>query len=390
MRVPSSGLDEVELSDVIGEIYDCVIDPSRWDATLDRLRRLLDCAGCALYVTDLRNAVARMQSIVGLEPAWAERFPEYAEEAAAMMASVPGLMSRALDEPIVGRRDIPDEVFRTSRYWQEWAVPQGTVDFVTLNLMRGPERVAGAALGRFEEHGLITDREVRLLRLIAPHLRRAVTITDLIDMKSMKAETLGQTLDLVSAGVVLVAENAEILHANRAADRMLRQAAPISSVRGKLSVADAEAAARLREIVGVTVRSDAAIGDAGIGMPLGGHDGPPATVHVLPIAAGALRSRLEPRGAAAVFVASESVRPAMNLLPVAEAFGLSPAETRVLARLLQGESLEKAAAGLNISRTTAKTHLSRLFAKTGTKRQAALIALVNLHVPPLAGVGPRQ
>src|SRR5690606_12616394 len=126
-----------------------------------------------------------------------------------------------LDEPVVGRRDIPDEVFRTSRYWQEWAAPQGTVDFITLNLMRTPDRLSGAALGRFEEHGLITDREVRLLRLIAPHLRRAVTITDLIDMKCMEAETLGRTLDMVSAGVLLVAQDAEILQTNRVADRML-------------------------------------------------------------------------------------------------------------------------------------------------------------------------
>jgi hypothetical protein len=51
------------LSDLIGAIYDCVIDPGRWEVTLDRLRGLLDCINCILSVTDLHNAVVRVQKM---------------------------------------------------------------------------------------------------------------------------------------------------------------------------------------------------------------------------------------------------------------------------------------------------------------------------------------
>ena len=174
------------------------------------------------------------------------------------------------------------------------------------------------------------------------------------------------------------------MHANRTADRMIDAAAPIRSVGGKLSVADSETAARLRRIVAASGRNESAIGGDGIGMALAGHEGPPATAHLLPIASGASRARRMARGAAAVFVATDSAQPAMKLAPVAEVFGLSEAETRVLERLMQGDSLPAAAASLGISHNTAKTHLSRLFAKTGTQRQANLVTLVSRLVPPVA------
>jgi DNA-binding CsgD family transcriptional regulator/PAS domain-containing protein len=382
-----SGLDEVELSNLIGDIYDCVIDPGRWEPTLDRLRALLDCAGCALYVTDLRDAAARMQSIVGLEKEWAAQFPEYAADAAAMMSAVPDLMSRGLDEPVVGRRDVPEEVFLSSRYWREWAAPHGIVDFITLNLIRSADRVAGVALGRDERAGLITDREIRLLRIFAPHLRRAVVITDLLDMKGIEAKALGYALDMVPAGVVLVAEDTEILHANRTAERMLADARPIASLDGRLTAPDARAAGELRAAVAAAARSEAEMGSAGIGMALAGNDGQAATAHVLPIAEGALRSRLMPKGAAAVFVASADLQPPINLAAVARLYDLSSAELRILERLMQGESLAEAASALCISQNTAKTHLSRIFAKTGARRQTSLLALINRLVPPAAPSG---
>ena len=384
MSKRTSGIEEIDLSDLIGEIYDCVIDPTLWEATLEKLRRVLNCAGCALFVTDLQQATSRMQNIVGVEQEWAVRYPDYAADAAAMMSSVPDLMRCALDDPVVGRRDIDEQVFLSSRYWQEWGAPQGIVDFIALRLMQGPGRVAGIAFGRNQEHGLITDREVRLLRLIAPHLRRAVVISDLIDMKSIEATALGHTLDMVPAGVVLVAEDAAILHANSAAGRMIDDASPILSAAGRLSVPDTATALQLHRIVAAAARNEAEIGDAGIGMALMGHAGPPATAHVLPIAEGQLRSHLLPKSAAAVFIASEGSPRSMDLAPVANLYGLSGAETRLLERLARGDSLAEAASALSISQNTAKTHLSHILTKTGTQRQAKLVALINKLVSPVA------
>jgi DNA-binding CsgD family transcriptional regulator len=90
-----------------------------------------------------------------------------------------------------------------------------------------------------------------------------------------------------------------------------------------------------------------------------------------------------PRAAAAVFVASEE-RPVVNgLSAIAEAYGLTRSETRLLDRIVRGESLDEAATALNVAKTTSRTHMARILAKTGTRRQTALLALVHKLAPAL-------
>ena len=57
-------------------------------------------------------------------------------------------------------------------------------------------------------------------------------------------------------------------------------------------------------------------------------------------------------------------------------FGLTPAEAKLLERLVEGESLKNSAILLDISHNTARSQLRSIFEKTGTNRQAALIRLV--------------
>ncbi|MCJ8158467.1 LuxR C-terminal-related transcriptional regulator, partial [Sphingomonas sp. LaA6.9] len=69
-----------------------------------------------------------------------------------------------------------------------------------------------------------------------------------------------------------------------------------------------------------------------------------------------------------------------------KAYGLTPAEARLLSALVAGERLSAYAERTQVSITTAKFHLSALFAKTGVRRQTDLIRLaladpvLRLHV----------
>jgi DNA-binding CsgD family transcriptional regulator len=60
-----------------------------------------------------------------------------------------------------------------------------------------------------------------------------------------------------------------------------------------------------------------------------------------------------------------------------QVFGLTLAESRLLARLAHGEALETAADLLQIAKETARTQLKAVFAKTEAGRQAELVALVT-------------
>jgi DNA-binding CsgD family transcriptional regulator len=60
-----------------------------------------------------------------------------------------------------------------------------------------------------------------------------------------------------------------------------------------------------------------------------------------------------------------------------EMFGVTPAEAKLMAHLVEGLTLTAAAEALGVSRNTARTQLSSIFTKTGVNRQNQLVKLVS-------------
>ena len=380
MQTSGERVEDGRLSHLIGAIYDSALDPGRWETALNSMRDLLNCANAVLYITEIPGNRYRLEKMVGIEPYWAERLDRHGPDIAELHSQIADFSTRALDEPFVCSREIVEDQWRSNRYYRHWARPQGIIDVIDTILIRGKDRVASCALGRHDGFGLIGEREIRLARLIAPHLRRAVVISDLIEIRRLEARTLRDTLDVLSVGIVLVSENATIVHANRAVRRMFDDTAPVSSVDGRLHAADAGVTERLWQAIGIAAREEARLGAAGLGLSLGRSDRV-HTAHVLPLAHGHTRPQLLANAAAAVFVASDNTAPAAGLQAVAEVFGLTPTEARVLECLVQGGTVADSAKALGMATTTTKTHLSRILSKTSSRRRPDLLALVHRLVP---------
>jgi DNA-binding CsgD family transcriptional regulator len=202
------------------------------------------------------------------------------------------------------------------------------------------------------------------------------------------ADALGTTLDSLAAGVVIVADRAEILHANDAAKRMLDVRSPILSLGGCLAALQADATRELRKAIAATASDGCSLGPGGIGVPLIEKDMSAATAHVLPLGHGRSPARA-PGAIAAVFVTRVETTLPADLGILARIFGFTPAETRLLKQLMAGASLTEAAAALGVSVATAKTHRSHIFMKAGVSRRTELLALVGRLLPPIRRVQGR-
>lgn len=198
----------------------------------------------------------------------------------------------------------------------------------------------------------------------------------------VRTEDLSATLDLLAAGVVVVADRGRILHANAAARRMLSAREPIAAVNGILWVHDPRANRELTNAIARVHAAGATIPANGIGVALRSRE--PAVAHVLPLAPGKACGQ-SPEPKAAVFVTQATGLRRQEIAAVAESFGLTPAEARTLEQLLRGATITDTAAALGVSIATAKTHLIHIFAKTGVSRQPDLIALVHRLLPPIEG-----
>ena len=67
---------------------------------------------------------------------------------------------------------------------------------------------------------------------------------------------------------------------------------------------------------------------------------------------------------------------ALNPAVIAQLHGLTPAEARVAAALVKGDTLAQYAEQAGCSEDTARTHMKRILDKTGASRQADLVRIL--------------
>ncbi|PSJ64015.1 helix-turn-helix transcriptional regulator [Pseudaminobacter soli (ex Li et al. 2025)] len=288
-----------------------------------------------------------------------------------------------MDEPYVTSRVLSRDYLVTSPYYVECLKPQGLVDVMHCLLIHTPTHLAEVGIGRNERQGVITGREMEIGQFLLPHLRRAVTISDVLEIRTIERTQMADALDALKCSVILTDERGRILHANRSAQHSLRNDGPIEDVHGVLSTREPAASRELRKAIGLAARDETRIGRTGLAISLSQMNSPPVFAHVLPMTGSDMRAHLQPAAVAAVFVgAGPSERDTAEIL--AAAYGLTPSETRVLANLLIGRTLGETAADLRIAVTTARSHLDNIFAKTGVSRQTELIRLAAQVAPPTA------
>jgi len=289
-----------ELSQLIGSIYDCALDPARWDQTLIDIKDALDCHSAVLALIDARRHRFLIYRAAGISQQWQERHAKY-------VADIDALLSRGAHPPprdgtVVLSRLLTGPDYDASPYVQDYLKPQGLVDLLHLVLMHEPSRVAGLGVARHERQGIITDHEIALGGLLLPHVRRAVMISDALDGRTIERARMTEALDALRCAVLMTDECGTILHANASAERMLRDGGLVQNSGGILQAKAAPAAAELQDTIRLATLDEAAIGKTGLAVRLTEPDAPAVFAHVLPLTGSELRTRLQPTAVAAVFI----------------------------------------------------------------------------------------
>ena len=373
-------VDPADLSNVIGTIYDCAVDPQYWPQAIEEMARLIDGdCGMILMIDTIRNE-PRLYVDWNVGPEAMRLYNEKYHEGNPLHA---GFLRFGVDEPYNVTAVMDADDFLQSRVYTEFGAPRGWLDNVGVSIMKTPSRMASLSVVRPIEVGWAGPRELEILRLLSPHVRRAVSIADLIDMRALAASAFESTLDSLSVPIVLVEESGFIKHANGSARSLLAGGDPIVSERGVLRAAIPSAAGPLAAAIAQTARPESQMGKIGIDVPVPYADGRPGFAHVLPIGSGAVRGALGPRATAAVFLTPSAEPQRPPAAAWAATFGFTPAEMRMLELLVQGHTVVHAADTMGIAETTARTHVANLMAKAGTKRQADLIQLALRLIPPV-------
>jgi DNA-binding CsgD family transcriptional regulator/PAS domain-containing protein len=382
MREPLS--TEV-FSEIIASIYDCAVDPGRWQQTLAFLRGAMDCANATLSMHAMPSGKPILAVWAGTEPIWVERAAQFGAEIMELWGGPEKVLSYPLDNPVALSRVTTRSGWGTNRFYTEWAVPQGLCDVMAITLARDAGMVASVGLGRHYSVGDLGDIELNTAQLLIPHLQRAVAIGRLLDIQNVASSAFEATLDTLAVAVVLIDAGLRIVHLNEAARATLALAEmPVRVRAGTLTVRPSAVQAALRDAVVQAAEDESKLGRRGFGIPAATVTGTPWILHVLPLNRGRLRPGLALDAVAAIFVTPAKAPKPVPADALAALFDLTPTEARVFVQIASGVTRQQTGQALGIASTTVKSHLSRIFLKTGTHRQADLVALcASLSLPLL-------
>lgn len=368
---PMRLLDEPAfLSATIGKIYDCALRPEGWrDVMLDLgavigARRAFfgtmkpNSAADALVVADVDSVDPDMQTYMPLNPV------------------APIAMVWPVDKAFVSSRDYGLGPLRASRYYREYLAPRGDLDAMAFVVTRESDRFGHWLLVTQDDRPPITQEEAAGMELVAPHIRRAAEISNVLGAQRLSAETYRAALDQIDSAVLIVDGNRRVVYANPRAGSALAAGTALrigadSRLRGATDGAER------------ALRRAGAATEGGFEAPVEGTDGEERLLFAVSLDL-TREDRLGQAERSTLLVLRSPREDTRNPVVIASrTFGLTPAQVQVLAFLAQGHAPEGIADILGVATSTVKTHLAELFRRTGTARQAELVARALSLASPL-------
>jgi DNA-binding CsgD family transcriptional regulator len=242
-------------------------------------------------------------------------------------------------------------------------------------VLNNDSHLALVGINRPRAAGRFSEREIKALRHIAPHLQRALEVFVRIATLQARSHAHEAAWELLGCGVLLLDHSGAVLWSNGKARAMLAVADGLVLRNGILTAALASDAAALA----ATIR-DALLARRERGLRPGGalRVSRRSRKRALSVLVSPLRIEhcFVRAPAAVVFVTDPEWQPGPPAEIYRRLYDLTIREAAVAASLVAGAGLAETALELGISIHTARTHLRGLFRKTETRRQGELIALL--------------
>src|SRR5205085_1378848 len=153
-------------------------------------------------------------------------------------------------------------------FYKEWVRPNGWSDHLAATLEKSATGFAQFGVFRNERQGLADDDMRRRMRLLVPHVRRAVLIGNVINLQKLEAGSLSDAFNRLDVGVFLLGNHCRIAFANVAAQALLDDATMLRTVNDTLVAVDPHAAQVLRKVIAAASGGDGAVGTDGVAVPL--------------------------------------------------------------------------------------------------------------------------
>jgi DNA-binding CsgD family transcriptional regulator len=370
--------DRGSLLEVVDRIYASIERPELWPNTVYAIGDLLGGRPHFWRFAPGKEQIGRAQTISVLEAGCQPTFllsradlaglDEYEREFGELIVRFLKIVFLSMlwsPDDVYGRESIG--LIMTQRYLQALDLPEET----SAPSSSSTHRKLIAAL--WEDGHAFSRENLESMRLIAPHLDRAIRLQMRLNSADLQAKRISGALDALTLGVVLVDGCGRPVWLNKRAEEITSRSTAVRLCSAGLAGHRRSDTQSLHDLIKGAV-SSAKHGLLAISR---GADLRPLLFIAVPLKLSDAREIHDQSVCGAIFISDpdRTDRPTAEYLQ--QAFGLTYREAQTAIAIANGHGLKAAARSMGVAVTTARTQLQQAFMKTGTSHQAELATLVH-------------
>jgi DNA-binding CsgD family transcriptional regulator len=378
VRLP---LDDETFDAITCGLYRAASGVQRWSTVLTAMSGAIDAWGIQLAGVDKRDGALLFSHEGGQYPL--ESALDYVRSYHLINPRVAPTLALQANEWFHDHEHLDSHYVEQSPFYQDFAIPYGARYSASTKVAESDERLVVMAALRDTTRGPFSTQERACLERFRRNLVRAFDLESDLGRKLEPIRIGAALLDAFERPMLLVDAERAIRFANRPGRALLDRANCVLDRAGMLRCADPAGDRQLTEALHALRLDDGGAVDLA-GAPkrrfvktLSRPDRQPVGLYLVVLRPQTTMGVFGRENIALVFFHDPSERSGIDAMMIAEAFDLTPAETRIAVALASGQSIAEIAAARGVSAHTVRVQLQSLFDKTGVRRQAELVRRIT-------------
>lgn len=361
-----------QLVKTIGDLYESIVDESRWTEALRSLSDFAGGRGTFYLRADPRTGSIIHSESVDIDPVVNDRYLEYY---AAKEVRLPPSLGIPAGQVVVEDMLIDKRTFQRSEIYADLLLPFDIPNVLMLWAEKTPGLFSAMVIERSIKQGKFLPEECRKFSALVPHLIRALRVrNELQRIRGRQRLHMGMLYSLPFA-IILLDQTGRIVESSPVAESLLRAEQGLSQKAGRVRATFPDDDVHLQRAIFKTAIESSARATYGDTVAVKRQNGGRSlSINVIPIRSPEVFASVIPVCMLIVFDPERSPQPVVALIK--RALQLTEAEAVLASVLFTGISLREAAEQLRLSINTCKSQLKSIYAKTGCRSHVDLAKML--------------
>ena len=183
--------DSSDYSLLLAAMYDCAIAPNLWPRVLPLLAGYMDSRTAAIGARSRGSDKPGFFVEFGVAP---EVHEIYVSNYRAINPRISAMRMFRVDEPVRTEDVLAAEEFKQSAYYREFHLPFNIGDVLLAKVIEDAHRIVSCNVSGKQGYSL---DDIERFRALCPHIRRILTISDLLEQRTVERDLLAEVLQLI-------------------------------------------------------------------------------------------------------------------------------------------------------------------------------------------------